>query len=264
MKKYIVIGNPIEHSLSPKLHNFWINKYKLKATYNKIKLNENELEGTVKEVRDNKIDGINVTVPFKKKIIPFVDTLSPLAQQANSVNTIYKKKNKIVGDNTDVEGFEKSLKAINFNPKNKKAFIIGAGGVALSIIVGLKRMGIEKISISNRTKSEPENLKEKYKDLDILDWGKSCDFNIVINATSLGLNKKDKINLDFDKTNPNKVFYDVIYSPKKTNFLQEGQKFGNKISNGMKMFIYQAQLSFNIWHNIMPDVDEEVINFLEK
>ena len=81
-------------------------------------------------------------------------------------------------------------------------------------------MGIEKISISNRTKSEPENLKEKYKDLDILDWGKSCDFNIVINATSLGLNKKDKINLDFDKTNPNKVFYDVIYSPKKTNFLQ--------------------------------------------
>ena len=139
MKQYLVIGNPIEHSLSPKLHNYWIKKHKIKAHYDKVKLNENDLENIVSQVRNEKVNGINVTVPFKKKIIPFVDKLTPVAQKANSVNTVYKKRNHVIGDNTDIRGFEKSLKAVNFDPKNKEAFIIGAGGVSLSIIVALKK-----------------------------------------------------------------------------------------------------------------------------
>ena len=162
MKKYIVIGNPIDHSLSPKLHSFWIKKYNINAEYSKLLLNEKNLKDVVNEVRDNKINGFNVTVPFKKKIIPYLDKLSPIAEEANSVNTVYKLNNKIIGDNTDIEGFSKSLNAINFNPKNKIAFIIGAGGVALSIIVALKKMGVSKIKITNRTTSEPEQLKKKF------------------------------------------------------------------------------------------------------
>ena len=92
MKKYLVIGNPIEHSLSPKLHNYWIKKNNLDAVYNKKQLDENDIEGIINEVKNGKIDGINVTVPFKKLVIPFLDKLTPLAKETHSVNTIYKEK----------------------------------------------------------------------------------------------------------------------------------------------------------------------------
>ena len=128
MKKYLVIGNPIEHSLSPKLHNYWIRENNIDAVYDKKQLSETDIEGIISEVKDGKIEGINITVPFKKSVIPFLDKLTTLAKEAQSVNTIFKKDNKIIGDNTDVGGFEQGLKHINYNVRNKKVFILGAGG----------------------------------------------------------------------------------------------------------------------------------------
>ena len=157
MKNYLVIGNPINHSLSPKLHNYWIKENNIKAIYDKKKLHENEIKELVNELKNERINGINVTVPFKKSIIPFLDELTPLAHEAQSVNTLYKINNKIFGDNTDIEGFEQSLKYINFIVKNKKVFIMGAGGVAPSIIIALKRLEAGKIILSNRTKEKAEN-----------------------------------------------------------------------------------------------------------
>ena len=154
MKKYLVIGNPIEHSLSPKLHNHWIKENNIDAVYDKRLLNESDIKDIIDEIKNEKIDGINVTLPFKKSIVPFLDQLTPLAKEAQSVNTIFKKNNKIIGDNTDIGGFEQCLKHINYNVKNKKIFILGAGGVAPSIILALKRLGASKISLSNRTKKK--------------------------------------------------------------------------------------------------------------
>ncbi|MBA1338696.1 MAG: shikimate dehydrogenase [Pelagibacterales bacterium] len=263
MKKYLVIGNPINHSLSPKLHNHWIKENNIDAVYDKKKLHEDDLEKIISEIKNEKIHGMNVTTPFKKNIIAFVDKMTPIAEEAQSVNTVYKKNNKIIGDNTDIEGFEQSLNYINYDLENKKVFILGAGGVALSIILALKRKKVSKIYISNRTKKEPQNLKDKYSDLIIVDWGEICDFDLIINATSLGLNIDDSINLDFQNIGKEKLFYDVIYNPSKTNFLTEGKQLGNKIENGKMMFIYQAQLSFKIWHNILPKVDKETIKLLD-
>ena len=110
MKKFLVIGNPIEHSLSPKLHNYWIKENNINAFYDKKQLIESDIEAIIDEVRKGKIDGINVTVPFKKSVIPFLDQLSPLASKCQSVNTIYKENNKIIGHNTDIEGFKLSIK----------------------------------------------------------------------------------------------------------------------------------------------------------
>ena len=160
MKKYLVIGNPIEHSLSPQLHNHWIKENKIDATYDKKQLNESDIEKIIGEVKRGKIDGINVTVPFKKSVIPFLDQLTPLAKEAQSVNTIFIKDNKVVGDNTDIGGFEKGLKYINYDLKNKNVFILGAGGVVPSIILALKRLGTAKIILSNRTKKKAEDLKK--------------------------------------------------------------------------------------------------------
>ena len=156
IKKYLVIGNPIEHSLSPKLHNHWIKENNIDAVYDKKQLDETNIEGIMSDVKNGKIDGINVTVPFKKSVIPFLDQLTPLAKEAQSVNTIFKKDNKVVGDNTDIGGFEQGLKYINYSVKNKKIFILGAGGVAPSIIIALKRLGAAKIILSNRTKTKAD------------------------------------------------------------------------------------------------------------
>jgi len=160
MKKYLVIGNPIEHSLSPKLHNHWIKKNNIDAVYDKKQLNENDIKSTILKVRNGEIDGINVTIPFKKSVIPYLDQLTPLANEAQSVNTIYKEKNKVIGHNTDVGGFELGLKRINYNVKNKKVFILGAGGVASPIILALKKMEVFKIILSNRTKEKAEEIKK--------------------------------------------------------------------------------------------------------
>ena len=263
MKKYLVIGNPIGHSLSPKLHNHWIKKNNINAVYDKKQLNENDVEGTILKVRNGEIDGINVTVPFKKFVIPYLDQLTPLANKTQSVNTIYKEKKKVIGHNTDIGGFELGLKRINYNVKNKKVFILGAGGVVSSIILALKKMGASKIILSNRTKEKAEDLKKIYSDLEIIDWGETPDFNVIINATSLGLKNHDEIKLDYTDMGSNKLFYDVIYNPRQTKFLSKAKQFGNQIENGKMMFIYQAHQAFTIWHKIMPEIDDETIKLLD-
>jgi shikimate dehydrogenase len=263
MKKFLVIGNPIDHSLSPKLHNYWIKNNNIKAIYDKQKLNENDLENIISQLRDKKINGINVTVPFKKTIIPFLDELTIEAKITKSVNTIYLEDNKVKGHNTDIVGFETSIKKSEYNLSNKEILILGAGGVVPSIIYALMKMKVSKIKISNRTKKNAENLKKLFKDVEIIDWGNVSSFDMIINATSLGLKKEDNINLDLSLNSGNKFFYDVIYNPKETNFLKTGRRLGNITLNGKLMFIYQAYSAFNIWHGIEPDIDENVIKLLD-
>ena len=260
MKKFFVIGNPINHSLSPELHNFWIKKNNINAIYEKIKLEENELENFIKRLRNDEIHGMNVTVPFKNKIIKYLDKLSLEVETTGSVNTIYKNGNEIIGHNTDVAGFELGLRHSKINVLHKSILILGAGGVVPSIIYSLLSMGCKKIFLSNRTVEKAEKIKEKFNDIDILKWGNIPDFDIIINATSVGLHG-DSLDLDFNVKN--KIFYDVIYNPKETQFLRKAKETGNKIENGKLMFIYQANQSFSIWNNVIPKIDHEALKILE-
>ena len=198
MKKYLVIGNPIKHSLSPKLHNYWIKENKIDAVYNKKQSNETDIEKIIAEIKGGKIDGINVTVPFKKSVIPFLNELTSVAKKTKSVNTVYKKMDKIIGDNTDVGGFEGALQRINYKVQGKKAFVLGAGGVAPSIILVLKKMGASKIFLSNRTKEKAKDLQRMHPDLELVDWGDTVKFDMIINATSLGLKEDDEIKLNYE------------------------------------------------------------------
>ena len=263
MKKFLVIGNPIEHSLSPRLHNYWIKNNGIDAIYEKTKLDENELENIVLQIKQKKIYGANITVPFKKAIIPFLDELTTEADSTQSVNTLFLKDNKVIGHNTDIIGFETSIKKSKFNILNKEVLILGAGGVVPSIIFALNKMKVSKIIISNRTREKAENLKKLFKNIEIIDWGEVPNSDMIINATSIGLKKEDHIILDFSLTSKNSLFYDVIYNPKETNFLKTGKKMGNMTLNGKLMFIYQALSAFNIWHGIEPNVNEDVIKLLD-
>jgi len=262
MKKHIIIGKPIKHSLSPKIHNYWFKKNNIDAFYEKISPEQNELENIIKKIKTGKIYGMNITVPYKERVIPFLEDQSDLSRQTKSVNTIFNRKGKIYGDNTDVYGFEKSITNQKINLQNKSVLIFGAGGVVPSIISALNNLKIKKIFISNRTLEKAETVKKKFKNIQILEWGiiENCD--LFINATSIGLNNNDKFNFNFSQISEKKIFYDVIYNPSKTNFLQEAEKQGHRIINGQDMFLYQAQKAFFLWHNLSPKVDNNLIEFL--
>ena len=262
MKKYCVIGNPIDHSLSPKLHNFWLRKNKIDAIYEKKLISEKEIPKLIESIRKTEINGANVTVPFKNSVIPFLDNLSSEAKKTNSVNTICVEEEKIIGHNPDIAGFELALRYINYDVKRKKAFIIGAGGVSPSIIFALKNMGCENICLTNRTFEKAERIKETFNDITIRKWGDIPEFDIVINATSVGL-KNDNFDLELNKSGNNKFFYDVIYNPSETSFLKDAKHKGNKTENGRMMFIYQAHQSFALWNKVLPKIDEETIEILK-
>ena len=264
MKKFLVIGNPISHSLSPKLHNHWIKQNGLDAIYDKKKLNHNELENLISDVKQGYINGVNVTVPFKNTVIPYLDELSYEAKKTQAVNTIYLKDKKVIGHNTDIEGFENAIKKINFDFNNKKIFVLGAGGVVPSIIYASLKMGSSEIIVSNRTKDKAEKIKNIFDNIKLIDWGEVPNFDVIINATSLGLSQEDKINLDFTNIGKNKLFYDVIYNPSETHFLNVGKKLGNKYENGKLMFVYQAFSAFRLWHSVDPIINNETIRLLDQ
>ncbi len=275
MKKYLVIGNPIDHSLSPKLHNYWFKENNIKAIYEKKQVEETEIEGIIADIRNGKIEGINVTVPFKKSVIPFLDKVD-IPDKIQSVNTIYLEKNnitgsnKIAGCNTDILGFKYSLENIKYNIKGKKIFILGAGGVTPSIIYSLEEMGPSIIMLSNRTKEKAENLKRLFPQLELVKWGDIKNFDMIINTTSLGLKENDNLPINYDQIGSGKFFYDVIYNPKKTNFLLEAEKRGHQIENGKMMFVYQAQEAFrlftiapNVRMGLIPSINKKVLQLLE-
>jgi len=264
MKKYLVIGNPIKHSLSPDLHNYWIEKNQINAIYEKEQLDKVHLNSLILKIKNKEISGINVTIPFKNEVIPFLDKLSPEAEGTQSVNTIYLEENVIVGHNTDINGFELAIKDTKYIVEGKKVLILGAGGVVPSIIFALNKMKASEIIVSNRTKTKAENLKKLFKNLTIINWGEIENFDMIINATSLGLKSDDIIDLDFSKIENNKFFYDIIYNPKETNFLKSANKLGNKTENGLKMFIHQAAAAFKIWHGIQPEINDEITKLLHK
>ena len=262
MKKYLVIGNPIDHSLSPKLQNWWLKENNIDAKYDKIKLEDHEIKNFIQTIKEQKIAGCNVTVPFKKTVIPFLDKLSPEAEHTQSVNTINFEDGDLVGYNTDIAGFDSAIRKLNFSVNGKKVLILGAGGVVPSIIFALQNMNVQEITISNRTKEKAENLKVLFNNIKILEWGNLTDFHMVINATSLGLNN-EKINLNFLSSRNDRLFYDVIYNPQETQFLKMGKQLGYKTENGKTMFVYQALEAFKLWHKIEPKVNTETFKLLD-
>ena len=278
MKKYLVIGNPITHSLSPMIHNYWMKKYKLlESIYEKKKVEKRDLNNIIDKVRKGEIKGVNVTVPFKKEIIPFLDEIKGDAKLTESVNTLCQENKKVCGYNTDTEGFKNSLKEEGINYDNKNIFILGAGGVSSSVLKVFVETS-KKIYITNRTKEKAKQLKKlgdisinllgrKKNIIEIVDWGKKpkvCD--IVVNTTSIGLVKNESLDLNFEdyENNKNVLFYDLIYNPKETNFLKDAKLRGNKTMNGEMMFLWQAQIAFQMWTGISPVIGDEVIKLLDK
>ena len=268
MKKFFgIIGNPIKHTLSPLLHNYWLKKYNIDANYSIIEVDEKDLPNIAKKIKQKSLDGINITLPYKQKIIGHIDRIINDAETAGSVNTLLlNQEGLVIGENTDVYGLQAAyLKEVD-NRLFKKALIIGAGGVSPSIVLALQKSGIKNISIINRTKEKCLFLKKKFNFLNVLLWqnlqSEIANYDIIINATSLGLKNGKDFDFDFSKCKDDATYIDTIYNPLKTKTFKFLEDKGIKVFNGLDMFIYQGQKSFYLWNKINPEIDDDLINLL--
>ncbi len=266
-KKFGIIGKPIKHSLSPVLHKYWFKKYNIDADYEIIEVVDEELPKIIKKIAQGDYSGINVTLPFKQKIINHIDKIINDAELTGSVNTVLLDDNKtVIGENTDVYGLQAAyLKEIE-NNFNKKALVIGAGGVSPSVILSIKKSGIKNISITNRTDEKCFFLKKKFNFLNIIPWedlkSEIKNFDLIINATSLGLKNGDDFNFNFSNTKNEVVYIDTIYNPLETKTFKYLREEGRKVFNGLDMFIYQGQKSFYLWNKVNPEIDDELVELL--
>ena len=265
-KKFGIIGNPIKHSLSPVLHNYWFEKYGIDASYSIIEAEDKDLKDIIQKIRNNELAGVNITLPFKQKIINQTDKIVNDAKLTGSVNTILLDGDKVIGENTDVFGLQAAyLKEIDCNAK-KNALVIGAGGVSPSVILSLEKSGINKITICNRTNEKCIFLKKKFPHLKILLWNnlknEIKNFDIIVNATSLGLKNGNDFDFNFKNTKKDVVYIDTIYNPLETKTYKFLKEEGKKVFNGLDMFIYQGQKSFYLWNKINPEIDNKVIELL--
>ena len=268
--KFAIIGSPISHSLSPIMHNYWFKKYNIDAEYVLLDINKSEIQNVIDKIKNKEIKGINVTLPYKKSVISFLNKTINDANETHSVNTIMlDEKNNLIGENTDVFGFQAAyLKSIpNQEKNNKKVLILGAGGVAPSIIYALLKSKIHNIALSNRTYEKSLFLKKNFKNLNIIKWNDLSKelnkFDIIINATSLGLNSSDEFNTDFSNFKKNLVYIDTIYNPAETKMIKYFKSNKVRTYNGLNMLIYQGQKAFYLWNKINPEVDEKLLKLLE-
>ena len=266
-KKFGIIGNPIKHSLSPVLHNYWFEKYGIDAKYSILEVKNDDLSNIVKSIKNENISGINITLPYKQKIVPHLDILINDAEATNSVNTLYlDDQGSVVGENTDVFGLQAAyLKEVD-NASAKTALVIGAGGVSPSVILSLQKSGVKNISITNRTREKCIFLRNKFKGLEIIEWAELKKeirkYDIIINATSLGLKNGENFDFNFDNTKEKLIYIDTIYNPLETKTFKYLKEKNIRVFNGLEMFIYQGQKAFYLWTKINPEIDQKLIELL--
>jgi len=268
-KFFAIIGKPLSHSLSPLMHSYWYKKYNIKAKYESIEIEQNEIKEVIEKIKKKEISGINITLPYKQVIIQYLDKIINDAKETHSVNTVYLDNNgALVGENTDVYGLQAAyLNRINLQKKINSALILGAGGVAPSIIYALIKSNLKKITITNRTYEKSIFLKKKFPFINIIKWEDFYkylpDFGLIINATSLGMKNSDQFHHSIEIVNEQATYIDTVYNPLETQMIKKFKQKNIKTFNGLDMLIYQGQKSFYIWNRVNPEVNDELVNLLK-
>ena len=241
MRKFGLLGKKLSHSLSPLLHNTFFEDMGLKDEYKLYEVDEAEINNFKNYMLENSIEGVNITVPYKKIFLDKLDYISDEAKEIGAINLLYIKDNKFYGDNTDYYGFKYTLEKNQVDVKNKKVIIIGKGGASASVYKVLKDMGAEDITFYFR--------KDK---LSKIEFPENTAGDIIINTTPVGMYpfiQDSLVNKEILKNF--KIAIDLIYNPLETRFLRESRECGLKTINGMDMLIEQALKTDEILHNIV-------------
>ncbi|MFH1424328.1 MAG: shikimate dehydrogenase [archaeon] len=256
--KLCVIGDPVEHSLSPAMHNAALRELGLEHTYEKIRVKPEELKKFIERIRSGEISGASITIPHKQSILPLMDGLSKEAELIGAVNTVQRKENKLVGHNTDGIGCVNALEEAGVEVSGKSALILGAGGAARAIAFTLALSGAEALEIANRTPEKAEALARDVNEEtglevaagDLSNLGsKIRNVDILINTTSVGMKgtQEDKTLVKAVDMHPGLVVNDIVYTPRKTLLLKEAGKAGCKIVEGRGMLVHQGAEQFRIF-----------------
>ena len=267
-KKFAVIGSPIDHSLSPKIHSIFAKELGIEITYEAIKVEPMHFDSSVNRLFDEGYAGLNVTLPLKELAFNFADELTEDSNLSGSVNTLWKEDGTIHGDSTDGRGLVRDLQEKKINLKNKEIVILGAGGAAKAIIPILLREDPKRISIGNRTLAKAEELIESFSSsknkMNLFEMSENLNFkpNIIVNSTSAGI-KNENIELPRDLLSKDIYVYDLSYSLEDTPFIKLVKSRGiEKYHDGIGMLIHQAALSFKIWNNQIPNTNISKVELL--
>ena len=263
MKKLFgVLGNPIEHSMSPLIHNDAFEKHSINGVYLPFCVEDNELQQAVEGLKALGAGGFNVTVPFKSRILPYIDVLDDFANEVGAVNTVVIKDGQLYGYNTDGPGFVKGLLTLTKRVEDKNVLIIGAGGAARGIYFALAKSGVAKLDLANRTVSSAEQIVADYHGsirsnaISLVEAERSLgQYDIIIQTTSVGLADDNASPLSLKELNQHAIVCDIIYNPLQTRILKEAKERGNQVQNGVDMFVYQGALAFELWTGILPDTN---------
>ena len=259
-----VIGSPVAHSKSPRLHNYWLKKYGLRGHYIPMDIAQNNLEEVIHALPKMGFVGVNVTIPHKETILGMADLVTDRAALIGAANTlIFRKDGKIHADNTDGYGFIENLRqnAPNWQPKLGPAAVIGAGGAARSVIASLIEVAVPEIRLSNRTRSRADALRAEFgAKIKVYEWvqaGNMLDGALtVVNTSSLGMVGKPDLRVPLDGLSPDAVVNDLVYTPIDTALLRRAAEIGCTTVDGLGMLMHQAVPAFERWFGERPQIDD--------
>lgn len=269
MKKAAVLGHPISHSLSPKLHNYWLKKYNINGEYIAIDTPAEILAQRLTQLIGAGYSGVNLTIPLKEQVLPLLDEISDQAKQIGAVNTVIFSQGKIIGKNTDAYGFIENLREDigNISQYVKHPVVLGAGGAARAVISGLLAEGAEQIILLNRTRETAEIISKMHPAIKVEDWDKRSnileDASLLVNTTSLGMKNQPDLDISLKYLPVNTLVTDIVYNPLKTKLLEQAEVRGNKVVDGLGMLIHQAAPAFEEFFGQKPEVDEEIRGILK-
>ena len=259
---YAVIGDPIDHSLSPNIHNAAFRSLNLDCTYIAYRIPKGELIAGVEALKTIKIAGFNVTIPHKIEMIKYLDVLDEKCNLIGAVNTVSNDNGILKGYNTDMHGFLEPIKKRNLEIKGSRVLLVGAGGAARAIVAGLVKEKAGKITIANRTRENANELAEFTKKIggkvDVISLQEIdkliSEHKFIINSSSVGLKNEHSL-IPTSNIDKNSIVYDVIYSPINTDLVKKSKENGATIIYGYEMLLSQAARAFEIWHKIEPPYD---------
>jgi len=255
VKTFAVIGDPIDHSLSPNIHSAAFRELNLDCSYIAYRISKGELEVGIEGLKKIKIDGFNITIPHKVEMMKYLDRIDESCSLIGAVNTVTYKDGILKGYNTDMDGFLEPFKKKKLNISNTKVLLLGAGGAARAIVAGFAKEKVSNITIANRTLENANNLSEFGKKIglsanaiEIKDVGDSeKNYDIIVNATSVGL-KNEPSPISLEGINEKTIVYDIVYMPMNTDFIKKAKERKATIIFGYEMLLGQAVRSFEIWH----------------
>ena len=258
-----VVGRPIAHSRSARLHRHWLARHGIAGDYVAMEIGEGDLEQVLRILPRAGFRGVNVTIPHKMAALSLADEATDRARRIGAANLLVFEGNRILADNTDGEGFLNSVRqgAPGWNPARGAATVLGAGGAARAVIVALLDAGAPEILLTNRTRATAEGLREEFGDrIRVFDWVKAGNAveegAIVVNTTSLGMVGNPELRVPLDGLRPGQVVTDLVYSPLETRLLQQARKAGAQGVDGLGMLLHQAAPAFERWFGVRPQVDD--------